>query len=481
MIRLRDLLTEDETSQSKAAKKAKSKGLKAGSFGKWIDNHGTVKGRTVDGEFVPVKGNEKGQSDAPLNKPKAHTPATMTQKQAGTVQPRNQITPMAQDGKKAVSKKDDQTPVDDPNTTTHTPTATTQTNLQGAFQNQQPSDSVKNPPPSYTELENKVSPDRDTNNLRKEIIPGERIRYFDEIKKFETHLHQTVIPYIPQIHDLGYHVSKMQTEAWRNTLSQKMQQILFDAQYYWQRGGNPGGSYNPKEAKHYGKQINKIIQKAKILPSIKIKIPIVRGMSIDAQDIKNFLGNFGIAREIESPPSSWTINAPMISIFANSSQTSVGVFLRIFPNKNSIIYGLALNNPDTPAIENKQEHIDYLKQYFSKEHEIMRYPNVRARCVNIDKLIVNDETRHSYTKFYYVIDMEELDGNPREYMLKEHVNPMNDSLYVYYMQRPMRKFNSQPKKLKELMPKNETEYNGPYSDERGKNWFTQDDETDVVI
>jgi hypothetical protein len=383
-----------------AAEKAREMGLQSMSFGRY-GKDGVVTHRVVDDKLLPVKGDEDNTKNPRANDQK---PDSMDAKTAGT-KPSNNVTP------KDVEKSQEKPAKGYGDLNADDEKKDEKDDKEGGEGEQEgPQPVAPNPftakPFSFGHPvdPNIISNVTDRNDWRsKELIAGEQVI---ECSSDE------LIDFLLGYNDEDYEYDKVATNAakeqnvnWRNQLDPVLQDELLEVQTTWQTESQ----YHlpASQRRQQNLFLNAVTSGPPPATLNNIQRPIERGMTVEQNDAEEFLKTFRVGEDIELPPSGFSTRPSIARSYANggtAKSQDIGVVLRLAPNRQGKIHGLALFGVD-PSHEDIIRYRDKPDLNYGEESEVIRPSGPKARCTNVSKLLSKDENGRQ--RVCYVIDMEE--------------------------------------------------------------------------
>jgi hypothetical protein len=390
-VRLIDLLFED------AADDARKKGLTSSGFGYWKDKSGKVVARTVDGKLVPVKDDEPAATKSSNNDEVPTAKPTGTSAKAAGTAPDNTVRP--QDVEKAAGKetgKEEPTGAD--GETKEPPKPVVPRN---PFR---PMDIKVGRPVDHTELKDKPA----KIPLDKPMVIGETPVVMSKDEWFEFFTAYEMDNLKTTMAKLASEDAMLQHRNWRNKLDPTTRSQLHKVQYDWQSSGLYSMPKDKKE--RINNFISTLAEKTK--PTMNLEYPVERGMRIsDPKTAEQFLSAFRIGEKVDLPASGFSVDPQVARGFADTSRKdAIGVLIRLAPNRKGQLKGI---------------HLHGTKSDYDSEKEVIIPPSKNARCIDVKKLVRDDENGSSVC---YVIDLEDQDESLTEDMKTETKNPVFEKI-----------------------------------------------------
>jgi len=303
MILLKDILLESEASE-----KAKQLGLKSIGFGRYVKpgNPKKVAAKTINGKLQMVKG-----KDEPINDPLHPDQLSLIDLDEKTIQI-------------------GQTKIDDFNKSNDENKIVRSNFVKGEQTIIYPCD-VGQPDSSYNTDKN-----WEQGHLEYYTLTGKTVVSYDfkdpknkeKVETFNDNEHKVMIE--------SMNDAVKQHNEWRMELSDSDQQSLLETQNEWQESEH-WNSYNKE---YINREINKLCED---VPQVTVSSStgyIERGMSIPNNNIKEFLFNFQIGKNIILPPSGFSSSTKVARGFVKMGiidrpSNHVGVLLKLKPRKNN--------------------------------------------------------------------------------------------------------------------------------------------------
>lgn len=386
-----------------AAEQAKQKGYVSAGYDKWADQSGKIVARTVDDKLVPVS------SDEPTEKPTEPDikPTGMSAKDAGTT-PSNvpQAHDVAQTAGALTSNAASANPQGAPAVPPFTP--------KNPYQ---PKPFKFGRPVEDIDIAGEIPPAFDKSGLTRTIHPEEETilcseNDMNEFFAVSEHLNLSLPS--KTILRMASENAIQQHFEWRRDLPENVQNELLKVQNWWQKDSQYF-TRNSERAQENNAFLTLLGSNKKNPPVLKnVNSPLERGMTISSNKIEEFLKAFTIGDSIELPPSGFSA-APLVARdFALPAVPNlhVGVLMRLSPNKNGELHGIALHGLEAIQSHPEADYRNYTSineaTTYDGEYEVIRTPGPKARCTGIQKLIrVPDPTIHSNVMVVYVVDLED--------------------------------------------------------------------------
>lgn len=251
----------------------------------------------------------------------------------------------------------------------------------------------------------------DPYQMHRTIIPGEQVMVAKSNGALIDTLRDahTEEEYIQRL-DRATISAQRQAEEFRGNLPEVVATGLIKVQNWWQE------SPQFQEPAHRREQANALLESiSKVYkPKFESVDPIERGMRIPHADIEDFLSDFAVGKEISMPPSGFSADPSIARTFAEPTDRSPSVLLRIHPTKEGVIHGLHLTGvPPKFVPESVRRQYVQTQNEFAQEREVMRLPGAKSRCLNIAKVMSKADPNADYAHRHgmlclYIIDLEDI-------------------------------------------------------------------------
>jgi len=214
------------------------------------------------------------------------------------------------------------------------------------------------------------------------------------------------------------------------------------------------------ERDHINSIINKVCN-GNPPATLELSHPIERGMTMNKDQLTEFLKAFRIGEEVDMPPSGFSASPTMARQFCEDENPNLAkVVVRLSPNHDKKIHGLALYalEPSTDLL-GPDLHADLMdtRKNFENEQEIIRPTGPKSRCTGVRKVIAEtdrEDNRYAPTMCLYIIDLEEA-GYPQDIGPVTEVEEMGhqpvNKVFIEKMNTPLRQNNKRTPLLKNIV------------------------------
>lgn len=451
MVKLTQLLFE----LSAAAAEADRLGLKSMSFGRY-GKDGKVTHIVKGDKLEPVKGDEKAPAEKPAAQNPEMKPTGTSAKAAGKTQPKQ---PTAQDTQQVAGATDAA-----PETDTEKEFNKIDKEHELSSQAEEPEHvATANPyatkikefgkKMSHADVGRYVPESFDPYGFSKEIVVGEDVYVcpFGGLDKFlfADESLNGLPDWKEKVAEMDKQAVLTQHKEWRAALDDDIQLELIHAQLFWQ------------ELPQYGRhdatkaRVNALINNVCKGPppaSLQLTHPIERGMQLKSGDLEEFMKAIHIGEEMDLPPSGFTTSPVQARTFGEPGYGQAGVIMRLAPNRDGIVHGLALSDYiPSPDLVAKDQDPDELAMAwrngvlgYNEEKEVIRPSGPKVRVTNVRKVMEQpNPNSNKPARCLYIIDMEEL-GYPvdAETMTEDVTTDMPENkVFMDLMNSPFRQTN----------------------------------------